>query len=184
MATSAPASPSSPAAPATPSQPPVEILYAAPVGTVLFWYPPPTAFKTNPNDQNGPLVLVFPPGFVLCDGQLVSDKDSPFDGTRLPSLIDRFILGAGTIPYGNAGGYSVNGWQNGSFGTGSTTSSSADNQSPGIIQDNAPHTDWRYNLTKNGDGKNDGNHHHTIGDGAFTVPLPPYLTLIPIMRIK
>lgn len=180
MATSAPAPAPTPTP--TPSQPPVEILYAVPIGTVIFWYPPPTAFKTNP-DQNGPLILVYPPGFVLCDGRTVTDPDSPFNGSALPSMIDRFILGAGTVPYGNGGGYDINGWPNISFSTGSTVAWNSDDVQNNIIQDQSPSTGYRYDL-KGQDDKNDGNHHHAISAGAFTVPLPPYMALIPIMRIK
>lgn len=188
MATSAPVPTAAPApAPTatptpTPSQPPVEILYAVPVGTVIFWYPPPTAFKTNP-DANGPLILVYPPGFVLCDGREITDPESPFNGSRLPSMIDRFVLGAGTVPYGNAGGYDLNGWPNAAFATGPTAASGTDDVQNYIIQDQSPNTTYRYDL-KSQDDKNDGNHHHNVAAGAFTVPLPPYMALMPLMRIK
>ncbi|MBN8811131.1 MULTISPECIES: hypothetical protein [Sphingomonas] len=167
----------------TPSQPPVEILYAVPVGTVIFWYPPPTAFTTGSSGTGAAPVLTYPPGFMLCDGSTVHDPDSPFDGSNLPSLIDRFVLGAGTVPYGTAGGYGIDGWPNPSIDTQSTAASNSDAVRNDIIQGESPTSGYRYVLTSD-DDKNDGNHHHNLAAGAFTVPLPPYMTLIPIMRIK
>ncbi|WP_137864643.1 MULTISPECIES: hypothetical protein [unclassified Sphingomonas] len=175
---------SAPAPTPTPSQPPVEILYAVPVGTVISWYPSPTAFQTNPNDPSGPKLLVYPPGFRMCDGSTVNDPDSPFDGAVLPNLVNRFILGSGdNIAYGDTGGYGIGGWQNTGFATSPTAASSSDDVLNNIIQNQNPTTSWRYQLTKN-DGLNDGNHHHTVAAGAFTVPPPGYLALIPIIRIK
>lgn len=82
----------------------MEILYAVPVGTVISWYPSPTAFQTNPNDPTGPKMLVYPPGFRMCDGSTVNDPESPFNGAALPNLVNRFILGSGAnIAVGDSG---------------------------------------------------------------------------------
>lgn len=182
MATSAPAST------LAPSQPPVEILYAVPVGTVISWYPPPTAFKTDPADQSGTKELIFPPGFAMCNGQVVDDPASPFNGMALPNLVNRFILGSGgNLAYGDTGGdeqFNTAGWPNTAFGTSPTQASGVDNQYNGVIQDASPTSSWRYTLTQDDLSKNDGNHHHTVPENAFVVPAPGYVALMPIMRIK
>jgi hypothetical protein len=183
------ATPAPPSTPTPPSQPPVEILYAVPVGTVITWYPPPTAFKADPNNANAPKTLVFPPGFALCDGSVVNDPGSPFNGTSLPNLVNMFILGSGgNIACGDVGGdaqLNTGGWGNPMFVTSPTEASVADNQYNNIIQRSDPsYSAWRYELTQDDLSWNDGNHHHYVPDNTFTVPAPGYVALIMIMRIK
>jgi len=185
MATSAPTSTPAPAPtpPPTPSQPPVEILYAVPVGTVISWYPPATAFSVDSNDGNTK-TLICPPGFAVCDGSVVKDPLSPFNGQTLPDLRNRFILGLNTGDAGATGGYDVTvGWQNPQFITSPTSANTSDNVQNYIIQDHSPTTSWRYVLAGE-DGINDGNHHHYVLGATFTVPPPAYATLILLIRIK
>ena len=169
--------------------PPVDILYAVPVGTVITWYPPPTAFQADPNNANAPKVLVMPPGFALCDGSAVNDADSPFNGMNLPNLVNRFVLGAGgNVSYGDAGGdpgFSLGGWTNPMFVTSPTEVSVADNQYNNILQRGDPtYSAWRYVLTTDDLSWNDGNHHHYVPESTFSVPGPGYVALVMIMRIK
>jgi hypothetical protein len=51
-----------------------------PIGSVVPWWRPTAATPV-------------PEGFAVCDGSMVSDPDSPLDGTVLPDLRERVILG-------------------------------------------------------------------------------------------
>lgn len=156
-----------------------------PVGTVISWYPPSTAFTVDPNDQGGPKTLKYPSGFALCDGSVVADPESPFNGQALPDLRNRFVLGANNgVGPGTRGGYDVGtGWQNPMFITSPTVAGSQDDVPNDIIQNQTPTAAWRYVLHVD-DGMNDGNHHHYVAADSFTVPAPGYVALIPIIRIK
>lgn len=153
---------------------PVEILYAVPVGTVIAWYPLPGT--------------ALPPGFAYCDGTVVNDADSLYHGKPTPNLTSRFILGSSSsgVPVNESGGstqFNVDGWQSGTIETSPTQVSTSDNVPPDTIQGNNPqYGNWRYVLTSDGDGINDGNHHHQIS--SFTVPAPGWLALSYIIRIK
>jgi hypothetical protein len=147
--------------------PPVEILYAVPVGAVVAWYPPGTA--------------VPPRGFAICDGNTVDDPESPFHRMPTPNLIGSFILGASTVTTppttGGSVEYNLDGY---TLTTGPTQSSSSDNVTPNVIIRNvAGNTQYRYDMTSDGDGWQDGNHHH-----VSTIPAPGWLALLFIMRIK
>jgi len=58
-----------------------------PIGTVLDWW--------CSSD------CTIPDGFVIADGQLISDSASPFDGENVPDLTDTFIHGVTNV--GNVG---------------------------------------------------------------------------------
>lgn len=173
-----------PPPPPAPTQPPIEILYAVPVGSVVPWYPPPTAITT---DANRVQTITFPPGFMMCNGATVSDADSPFDGMVLPNLVNRYALGSGgNLAYGDTGGdagFNTAGWSSPSVSTSATQAASSDDQANWIIQGTTPNTSWRYVLHSD-DGINDGNHHHVLGANSFQVPAPGYVALIMIIRIK
>jgi hypothetical protein len=153
---------------------PVEIFYVVPVGTVIAWYPPPKA--------------QLPPGFAYCNGALITDSDSPFDGTYAPNLVNCFVLGAGSgvapNQQGGSVGYNLNGWNSGTLSTGPTqVSVPQDNVQNDIIQHNNRSTsNWRYDLTDDHDSWNDGNHHHQLT--GITVPAPGWVALVYLMRIK
>ncbi|HEY4940831.1 MAG TPA: hypothetical protein VII56_05340 [Rhizomicrobium sp.] len=151
---------------------PVEILYAVPVGTVIAWYPLPGT--------------ALPPGFAYCDGTVVSDAESPYNGKPTPNLTNRFILG--DIPgstlntLGGSTQFNLTGWGSATLPTSTTQVLASDNVPPNIIQhNNTQYGTWRYVLTGDGDGWNDGNHHHTVN---VTVPAPGWLNLVYIIRIK
>jgi hypothetical protein len=150
---------------------PVEIFYVVPLGAVIAWYPPP-----NPQ---------LPPNFALCDGEIVSDPDSPYKGLPTPHLTNRFPLGAGNgIAPNQRGGdtnYNLNGWNSGTLNTTSTQAGAQDNQQNGLIQQNGVSSSWRFGLSDDHDNWNDGNHHHAL---SFAVPAPGWVALVYIMRIK
>lgn len=179
-----PAPPSDP----TPAQPPVAFLYTLPVGAVVPWIPPPDAYQAVPGDANAPKQLVYPPGFAPCNGQVIDDPDSPFNGMALPNFVDRVALGSdGTMPPGTMAGdtgFNVSGWTNPMLTTSPTVAADQDNQTNNIIQHNNPTTQWRYTLTDNDDDINDGNHHHYLAAHSFGVPAPGTVSCLMIMRIK
>jgi len=148
----------------------VQILYAVPVGAVIAWYQP----------QSTQL----PPAFALCNGDVVTDAESPFYNTPTPNLIGRFILGANgpttTFMTGGSVDFNVAGSGGTQYivDTGPTQASNDDNTQNDIIQQNSPSTSYRYVLTDQ-DAKNDGNHCH-----AVSIPVPGWLALQFIMRIK
>jgi hypothetical protein len=147
--------------------PPVEILYAVPVGAIVAWYPP---------DAGTP-----PRGFALCNGDTVSDPESPFNNMPTPNLVGSFILGTSTVTtpptIGGSVDFNLEGY---TFGTGPTQSDSNDNVTPNVIIRNvAGNTQYRYDMTSDGDGWQDGNHHHVAA-----IPAPGWLALLYIMRIK
>lgn len=173
---------------AAPAQPPVELLYMLPIGAVVPWFPPPTAYQADPSDPSGQKKLVMPPGFLLCDGGKVNDQESPFNGMPVPNLIGRFALGTdGSIPLGQRDGcvnFNTQGWQNGEFITQPTAAEQQDNQGNSIIQNGGQSTSWRYVLTTDDLSKNDGNHHHLVPANTFSVPAPGYVAFLMIIRVK
>ncbi len=60
---------------------------SAPVGGIIAWH-----------KNLGPGAPALPPGWLECNGQTVSDADSPFNGITLPDLNGgaRFLRGSGT----------------------------------------------------------------------------------------
>lgn len=62
-----------------------------PVGTVIVWWRPSTATP-------------IPSGYVVADGQSISNPASPFNGQNVPNLQDKFIRGINTSVLGSYGG--------------------------------------------------------------------------------
>ena len=70
----------------------LEATYMVPIGTILDWWRPP-----------GSSVLP-PAGYQICDGSVINDSDSPYDGNNVPDLVNRFVRGvlnAGSIGPGS-----------------------------------------------------------------------------------
>ncbi len=154
----------------------VEILYAVPVGTVIAWFPPPGA-------PEAPL----PPSFVYCNGELISDFESPYNGMPSPNLTSRFILGAsGQAASNQQGGnptYNLQGWESGNIETSPTQASiPQDDVQNYVVARNQSSPSYRYSLNQKNVGWNDGNHHHQIA--SISVPAPGWLALVYIMKIK
>ena len=65
-----------------------------------------------------------PPSFAYCNGEIISDPDSPFNGMQSPNLTCRFILGAGgTVTANQQGGstdHNLQGWESGTIETSPT----------------------------------------------------------------
>lgn len=153
-----------------------------PIGAVLDWWAP-----------AGSAVTV-PANFAICDGHLISDPASPFNGKNTPNLVQRFIYGvsnAGQI--GQAGGSSTaNVSINSAFsGTTSAITGTAPpnaNTSPGTIIRNYPSTSYRFAMTTDDASWNDGQHVHNFNGNASgstsIAVLPPYVCLLKIVRIK
>lgn len=53
---------------------------AAPIGMVLEWWRPNVNFS-------------LPQGYAICDGTMVNDPESPFNGEALPNLLNGFVKG-------------------------------------------------------------------------------------------
>lgn len=150
-----------------------------PVGAVIDWYPPPG--QTTP-----------PPNFVLCDGNMITVRNSPFYNSPAPDLRNVFVRGAPTVADAKKGGgadattydLSVNlPAQTGAIPDSAPLSA---NTKMGLIVRNNSSDAYRYILTTN-EGWNDGQHVHTLGGtakGTLTVnTLPKYYTLVKIMRV-
>ena len=123
-----------------------------PIGAIVAWVP----------DLPGTPPLL--PNFVLCDGTVLSDGDSPLNGQTIPDLNGNhhFLRGADTS--GGTGGSTSHG--HGYSGTTSTVSyyGATDNAGGYGYTTNHDHT---YSGTSNG------------ADGS-----PPYMNVVWIMRIK
>lgn len=151
-----------------------------PIGTVMSW------LKTFTNTPS------LPDGWVECDGSVLSDTDSPYDGEVIPDLnnADRFLRGNST-----------------SGGTGGATTSSHKHLTP-FTTDNSidghifrpDFNDWESNVNFSladadmdvtGD-RTDLNDTTTLGDEFFnwytrdasTATIPPYYSVVWIMRVK
>jgi len=174
---------------------------SVPVGMVIAWYRPTIA-------------IPFPSDFVVCDGSVVVDAGSIFNGFAVPDLRNRFIRGyAGVLgsypPAPVAGvdshGHTVNSHNHG--GDTQSTSPGTDSQGAhshtGVTGATGPNTP----LTAFGGGVNTGtnSHTHTIsGDGGHShsvdshkhnldsdspgtsgaANVPAYVGLLQIIKIK
>jgi hypothetical protein len=72
-----------------------EYLPTVPIGGIIDWIPP-----KNSKDEK----LALPPGFQLCDGSAVIDKESLFFGQKTPNIIGRVTIGSGRKSVGDTGG--------------------------------------------------------------------------------
>ena len=119
-----------------------------PIGSFLPWH---KSFANTP---------ALPYGWVECNGQVLSDSRSPYDGQTIPNLNgdNRFLRGNTTS--GGTGGSTTHNH------TGSTGGQS------GMISDNfSMHDIQRWT----------GNHTHGISADEH---LPPYIDVVWVMRVK
>ncbi|RZI45466.1 hypothetical protein [Candidatus Finniella inopinata] len=161
-----------------------------PIGTILdFWWPSNPAIPGTFNPGAGAIKI--PSEFMVCYGQPVTDRASPFYGYTLPNLNGQFVLGASdsdliSDPNSNA----EHPWK-------PFINTSSDGPTTGLISDSNPNLDpkqkealissdqgvWQrdengYTLQvdTSGSGPNPkGQHAHTI---------PNYIQLLKIIRIK
>ena len=125
-----------------------------PIGAVIAWL---KSFTNTPN---------LPDGWVECDGSVLSDGDSVYDGQTLPDLNgdNRFLRGNSTS--GGTGGQDVN-----SHTHSATTS--------------APSATLTY-LSESGSTYATGSHTHTVNTSvpSDTENRPPFYNVVWIFRFK
>lgn len=157
-----------------------------PIGAVIDWW--------RPSGSS----LTVPANFAICDGHVINDPASPFNGIATPNLVGIFIQGVGTYPsIGQTGGSSTSSGtvnvtlpsQTGPIPTGPPLNNA--DQNPYLIVGGQPTAGYRFGLENQGTGANkpnDGQHVHTLGgtvSGTVTVStVPPYYGLLKILRIK
>ena len=105
-----------------------------PIGTVLDWW--------------CPLGCTIPDGFVMADGQLISDAASPFDGQNVPDLTNTFVKGVTPTNLDTTGGTS-------------THSHSHDHANAVSSSAGAAHT-HSHDHDNTGTSNNNGNHVHSV----------------------
>jgi hypothetical protein len=69
---------------------------SVPIGSVISWWRP---------DSSVPI----PDGYRACDGSMIDDPESPYDGHVLPDLTNRFVLGVVPEDVGAQGGSASHG---------------------------------------------------------------------------
>jgi hypothetical protein len=153
-----------------------------PIGAILDWWMP-VGSKVTP-----------PVNFAICDGSKISDPDSPFNGFNTPNLVQRFTYGAANIgEIGQPGGsstanVSITSPLPSNTGNIPNSAPAAANTSAGTIIRNNPSTSFRFAMSNDNVGWNDGQHIHNLGGsvtGSTSIStLPPYVCLLKIVRIK
>jgi len=147
-----------------------------PIGAILDWWRPNSSFSV-------------PAGFKICDGSVISDAASPYNGTTSPNLLDKFVRGVTNVAnIGTAGG---------------STSTSSDshrhiwsyyNGSDWVSYDSSGGV---INMTNYGDGLDmagsgyypmysmtSATFFYTTSDSHSHTLTPPFVGLLKIMRIK
>lgn len=153
-----------------------------PIGAVLDWWAPSSANLTPPAN------------FAICDGHVISDPASPFNGMNTPNLVQQFVCGAANqAQVGTAGGSATanvsitSGLPSVTGNIASTVPANANTQAGTIIR-TQPASSYRYVMTTDSVSWNDGQHVHSLGgnvSGSTTIStLPPYVCLLKIVRIK
>jgi hypothetical protein len=177
-----------------------DILVSIPIGTVIDWW--------RPNDS-----FNIPQKFSICDGRLIDDFESPYVGSILPDLMEKFTRGAsGLNTIGDEGGHNrlpINirttddGSHNHNCNRTQLISSGGDD--PGLveymIQDEGRWTSREHIRVAAGgcfsthSSKSSGNHRHDLSPtdhsglhnhGVYfeVDTVPSYVGLLKIMRIK
>lgn len=148
-----------------------------PLGAVLDWW------QFSPVQQP-------PAGYAICDGTVITDRNSPFWGAYTPDLSGKFVMGtADANQIGNAGGASTIDLAHAhgmSHTHGGTTGSAEQSGSPVLERINTGSGDQIASRPI---------HTHTFYTGlpdpmttdfalGTVETLPPYVTLLKIMRIR
>ena len=108
-----------------------------------------------------------PAGWVECNGQTLSDADSPLNGQVIPNL-------------NNSGGASANYYLRGATSSGATGGSTTNSHTETINTS----TFWT-GANSDSAAQCSGEHHHTITYTTDTVNQePPYYSVVWLMRIK
>lgn len=149
----------------------------APIGSVMAW------LKSYPNTPS------LPAGWVECEGQVLSDADSIYNGQTIPDLDGGEFL-RGWITSSGTGGsdtmaHTHTGTASGTTGTGTAHNHSVNKSSYSDIQ-NGGSTTVMYNAITG----NESSHTHSFSDDLTTSAAsntenrPPYYNVVWIMRIK
>jgi hypothetical protein len=141
---------------------------SVPIGAVIDWWRPNNTFPV-------------PDGYDICDGSVVSDAQSPFNGETLPDLRDKFVRGAATVnDIGQTGGtenhtHSITGAVSAEIVTMTNSDSNEYVMWPGGLS--VARAIHRHTCNP---------HSHTPGTLANSSRnhLPPYVGLLKIMRIR
>ncbi|MBL8912698.1 MAG: hypothetical protein JNM17_18535 [Archangium sp.] len=134
-----------------------------PVGAVIDWWRPSGS------------MLAIPSGFEVCDGHVVTDAESPFDGVAVPDLTSKFVMGVAIADIGTTGGADIHAHTISFDGNHNHTQTGGS----GILGGGGP-----YRPAEQGFGTSfNGNHNHggVVGDASS---LPPYFGLLKIIRVK
>jgi len=125
---------------------------ALPIGSLMAWA------KTITG------VPALPSGWVQCDGQVLSDADSPLNGQTMPALNAANVFLRGNSTSGTTGGADTHTH---------AYSFSTDNASGAYQQGGSD------------SAKYSGTHSHTVsGTSAAAANIPPYYSAVWIIRIK
>ena len=119
-----------------------------PVGTVIDWW--------RPSDSTTSL----PEGFVVCDGSVVSDTESPYDGKAVPNLTDTFVRGVTDVNNIGQSGGSIN--------HSHTTDINHDHASENVLTSNAGSHNHVTNINHNHASSfsaSTGSHNHSVSIG-------------------
>lgn len=108
---------------------------------------------------------ILPDNFVQCDGQTLSDGDSPFNGQTIPSLNAGLRFLRGNTTSGGTGGSETHVHTNPTTAVPSATTTVTDDGSNQVTIATGTHT-------------------HTQGDSGSFSTLPTYYQVVWIMRIK
>jgi hypothetical protein len=165
----------------------IEGFGTVPIGAVLDWW--------VPQGSNLPL----PSNFVICDGRMISDPQSPFNGKNAPNLVKRFTYGVNAVSaIGSTGGNETANVKIDSILSGTTDAMAAAapptwaNTREGVIYRNKPVTNYRLAISDANVEWNDGQHIHSLGgrggakatgSASFSI-MPPYFGLLKVLRIK
>lgn len=140
---------------------------SVPIGAVLDWWRPNSTFAV-------------PQGHKICDGSVVNDAESPFNGQTLPDLRNKFIRGAATVDdIGQTGGTSIHTHTI----SGSTESIGVTMGTSTVNTGGASGSMW---MATSSHRHITDSHSHTAGSLANSTKnhTPPYVGLLKIMRIR
>ena len=141
---------------------------SVPIGAVIDWW--------RPNDT-----FAIPEGYKICDGTVVNDALSPFNGQTLPDLRTKFVLGASTIDsIGQTGGNSSH--THAISGSTSSTRVTMEPSSSNLLVAFPGPVD----MARSSHTHTTNYHNHADGslENDSASNYPPYVMLLKIMRIR
>jgi len=143
---------------------------SVPIGTIIDWWRPDDSFP-------------FPDGYLSCDGSVINDPDSLFNGLTLPDLRGRFIMGAShPMFFGQIGGQYEHSHRIAAGGTTSSASLELGSSDSNFIVAVGPGVE----VAQRGHSHSVPAHNHdlTTLDTDTKFHQPPYMILFKLMRIR